>query len=174
MYRTNHKMYAYVTVHFPTGFWALICTFMNVNLYVYERQKVYDYDKRTLEHGIENTIFVAKCWDQEMWKISFCEPFLSSEEILEMRAVSVFGVIFLFFIDFECPVRRRRVSARCVLQKHCYGSQRTLLSSLFRTGLQSLQNRLQPWGRRDTKKGTEKVPNWFKLVNHGHHPLTRS
>ena len=32
-----------------------------------------------------------------------------------MRAVSVFGVIFLIFIDFECPTLRRRVSARCVL-----------------------------------------------------------
>ena len=138
---------------------------MNVNLYVYERKKCTLTSKRTLEHGIENTIFVAKCWDQEMWKISFCEPFLSSEEILGMRAVSVFSVIFLIFIDFECPVLRRRVSVRCVLPKRSLGSQMTILSSLFGTGPWSLVNRLRPWGRRVTKKGTWKVPYGIKLVN---------
>ena len=39
---------------------------MNVNLYVYVRKKCTLTSKRTLEHGIENTIFVAKCWDHEM------------------------------------------------------------------------------------------------------------
>ena len=98
-------------------------------------------------------------------KNRICGLFVCFMEIAEMRTIVVFGVIFSIFIDFECPSLRRWVSARCVLPKRCYGSQTSLLSSLCGTGLWSLANLLQPWGRRDTKKGTEDVPYGIKLVN---------
>ena len=146
-------------------FWDIICTFMNVNLYVYERKKCTLTSKRTLEHGIENTIFVAKCWDHEMWKISFCEPFLSSEEILEMRAVSVLGIIFLIFIEFEWPVLRSRVFARCATWNQPLGRENHFEHHFSEQGRSPCKTVSCRGGGRTPKRGPNNYlmgSNWLK------------
>ena len=67
----------------------------------------------------------TQLWDfntfLKTYLIQIYEPFVWFTIIAGMRGTAVFGVIFLIFIEFEWPVLRSLVFARCVTWNHPLG-----------------------------------------------------